>query len=80
MDILQSLLDQTRESSEHWPYQHLTDTEFRQRIREGLVILLRQRFGGMDFWSLSKNWKELRYESVVNELLAELDLIIELLP
>lgn len=78
MSILDNLLAQTRANDNTWPYNHLTDVELRNKIREGLIVLLRQRFGGLDYWRLSKEWKVLTYEQVSNQLLAEIDLIIDL--
>lgn len=66
MNLAQAMLKV--QQIDQWPYIHFTDQELRNRVKAGLIVLLRQRFGGLDFWQLSKDWKELRYDSVAGVL------------
>lgn len=77
MNLAEKML--AMQQNDTWPYKSFTDEELRKRVKNGLIILFRQRFGGLDFWQLSKDWKELRYDSVAAEILAEIDLIMEIM-
>lgn len=38
-------------------------------MKQELIGLLRHSFGGLDFWRLSKRWKEIHYNRVADLLL-----------
>ncbi len=77
MSILDALIANTIATDEKWQYKHLTDAQLREKLREGFVVLFKQRFAA-DYWALSKDWKQLTYQQVALELLAEIDIIIDM--
>lgn len=48
-----------------------------ERLRGYLPSLLKVRFGGLDFWRLSKEWKEVQYAQVSNEIISLMDVLVE---
>lgn len=42
---------------------------------ENWINTLRVRFGGLDFWRLSKKWKEIHYRQTANMIVDEFDWI-----
>lgn len=38
----------------------------RKRLRAELVPMMRNHFGGLDFWRLTKKWKDIHYTTFAN--------------
>lgn len=76
MTIIDALIAKEHANDEKWQYKHLTDPNFRQRLRDDIIALLKIKYGGLDYWRLSKDWKELHHTQVAHILLADIDIII----
>ena len=57
-------------------YKHLTDKMI-NNMQESIAAFLRVQFGGMDFWTLSKQWKAKHYNDTAYMLLVDVDMGIE---
>lgn len=57
-------------------FKHLTK-DMIAAIQESIVPFLRNQFGGMDFWVLSKSWKDKQYKDTAHMLLLDIDMAIE---
>lgn len=79
MTILDNLIAQTNANDEKWQYKHLTDAKLRQRIKDDIIALLKIKYGGLDYWRLSKEWKVLHNTQVAHVLLADIDIIIDMI-
>jgi hypothetical protein len=53
------------------------DEPIREHLIETWIGTLRMRFGGLDFWRLSKRWKEIRYAEIATMIVNEMDWIMK---
>jgi hypothetical protein len=52
-------------------------SEQKRNLTEAWSNTLRWRFGGLDFWRLSKKWKNIRYNELASIIVDELDWFLQ---
>jgi len=76
LDILQQFIKETSTIKVDNNVPHITPEQHRHLV-DNWIGTLRMRFGGKDFWCLSKKWKDIRYAEMAEMIVSEMEWIFE---